>query len=209
MWCVCGQLRGVTLERNSTGLYVEDGATATMDGGSISGCRLYGVVCEDSGSTATVRPPAAAPSAAPPCPLRAAGAAAFLGPVSPFFPAVFWRVGTAVMQGSHRKRSRQTNDIEPKKPNLFGNRPSTGVRLSVVRVWAAARGHPRAEQEGLPHVRRRQDRGGRRGVEGVSEGRGGDLRKCNAHRAWLVHHKRARRHSRTTVGHTHGPAPCR
>ena len=71
------------------------GATATMDGGSISGCS-EGVFCVDSGSTATVRPPAAAPSAAPPCPLRAAGAAAFFSPASPFFAAVFWPIGTAV-----------------------------------------------------------------------------------------------------------------
>ena len=90
------ELSGCTLTSpEGTGLYVEGGATATVDGGSISGSRR-GVDCGESGSTATVRPPAAAPSAAPPCPLRAAGAAAFLGPVSPFFPAVFWPVGTAV-----------------------------------------------------------------------------------------------------------------
>ena len=84
------ELSGCTLTSpEGTGLNVQGGATATMDGGSISGCGKYGVVCSGSGSTATVRPPAAAPSAAPPCPLRAAGAAAFLGPVSPFFSAVF------------------------------------------------------------------------------------------------------------------------
>ena len=93
------ELSGCTLtspESYGTGLKVYGGATATMDGGSISGCGQYGVNCYGSGSTATVRPPAAAPSAAPPCPLRAAGAAAFLGPVSPFFAAVFWPIGTAV-----------------------------------------------------------------------------------------------------------------
>ena len=52
------------------GLHVDRGATATMDGGSISGCE-YGVWCQNSGATATVRPPAVAPSAAP---LSAAGA---------------------------------------------------------------------------------------------------------------------------------------
>ena len=100
------ELSGCTLTSpGGTGLYVQaggtmdGGTTATMDGGSISGCGgeySAGVNCQGSGSTATVRPPAAAPSAAPPCPLRAAGAAAFLGPVSPFFPAVFWPIGTAV-----------------------------------------------------------------------------------------------------------------
>ncbi len=91
------ELSGCTLTSpEGVGLNVVGGATATMDGGSISGCGSYGVYCDDPGSTATVRPPAAAPSAAPPCPLRAAGAAAFLGPVSPFFPAVFWPIGTAV-----------------------------------------------------------------------------------------------------------------
>ena len=93
------ELSGCTLTSpEGTGLQVWTGATATMDGGSISGCGGDGVYCQGSGSTATVRPPAAAPSAAPPCPLRAAGAAAFLGPVSPFFPAVFLLVGTAVAQ---------------------------------------------------------------------------------------------------------------
>ena len=69
------ELSGCTLtSRWGSGLNVGCGATATMDGGSVSGCSQYGVWCMDSGSTATVRPPAAAPSAAPPCPLRAAGA---------------------------------------------------------------------------------------------------------------------------------------
>ena len=90
------ELSGCTLTAEGKGLEVLNGATATMDGGSISGCGNVGVYCWSSRSTATVRPPAAAPSAAPPCPLRAAGAAAFLGPVSPFFSAVFWPVGTAV-----------------------------------------------------------------------------------------------------------------
>eukprot|EP01043_Picozoa_sp_COSAG02_P032527 COSAG02_NODE_2176_length_9589_cov_4.787671_7_plen_161_part_00 len=91
------ELSGCTLTSpEGTGLFVGEGATATMDGGSISGCGGTGVVCGGSGSTATVRPPAAAPSAAPPCPLRAAGAAAFFSPVSPFFAAVFWPIGTAV-----------------------------------------------------------------------------------------------------------------
>ena len=74
------ELSGCTLTSTmGTGLDVLGGATATMDGGSISGCKT-GVFCRDSGSTATVRPRAAAP----PCSPRAAGAAAFLGPVSPF-----------------------------------------------------------------------------------------------------------------------------
>ena len=91
------ELSGCTLTSpEGQGLDVRGGATATMDGGSISGCGEYGVYCQGSGSTVTVRPPAAAPSAAPPCPLRAADAAAFLGPVSPFFPAVLWPIGTAV-----------------------------------------------------------------------------------------------------------------
>ena len=90
------ELSGCTLtSTEGTGLAVLDGATTTMDGGSISGCGQSGVLCDGSGSTATVRPPAAAPSAAPPCPLRAAGAAAFFSPASPFFAAVFWPVGTA------------------------------------------------------------------------------------------------------------------
>eukprot|EP01045_Picozoa_sp_COSAG04_P017586 COSAG04_NODE_1565_length_6321_cov_5.077306_7_plen_175_part_00 len=54
-----------------------------------------------------------------------------------------------------------------------------GAGHQAARVWAAARGHPRAEQGGLPHAERRQDRGGRRGAR-VSEGRGGDLRKCTS-----------------------------
>eukprot|EP01045_Picozoa_sp_COSAG04_P035596 COSAG04_NODE_8287_length_995_cov_94.277902_2_plen_169_part_00 len=90
--CVKGraELSGCTLTSPKyVGLGVANGATATMDGGAISGCGTNGVYCYGSGSTATVRPPAAAPSAAPPCPLRAAGAAAFLGPVSPFFPPFF------------------------------------------------------------------------------------------------------------------------
>ena len=90
------ELSGCTLTSpEGDGLNVQSGATATMDGGSISGCGTTGVVCYGSGSTATVRPPAAAPSAAPPCPLRAAGAAAFFSPASSFFPAVLWPVGTA------------------------------------------------------------------------------------------------------------------
>jgi len=151
------ELSGCTLTSpEGHGLGVHSGATATMDGGSISGCGQWGVLCEGSGSTATVRPPAAAPSAAPPCPLRAAGAAAFLGPVSPLFSAVVW----------HRKRSRPKNDRRTQKHRiLFGNRRVSGWSwLSVVRVWAAARGHPRAEQEGLRDEQRRQDRGGRRGA---------------------------------------------
>ncbi len=99
VWCESkgrAELSGCTLTSpEGTGLWVGGGATATMDGGSISGCKL-GVYCFGSGATVTVRPPA--PSAAPPCPLRAAGAAAFLGPVSPFFPAVFSPAGTAVIQ---------------------------------------------------------------------------------------------------------------
>ncbi len=91
------ELSGCTLTSpEGAGLGVGGGATATMDGGSVSGCgNTAGVWCI-GGGTATVRPPAAAPSAAPPCPLRAAGAAAFLGPVSPFFPAVVSPMGTAV-----------------------------------------------------------------------------------------------------------------
>ena len=122
---VCGskgraELSGCTLTSpEGDGLYVNGGATATMDGGSISGCGLRGVFCADSGSTATVRPPAAAPSAAPPCPLRAAGAAAFLGPVSPFFPAVFWPVGTAVTERTHAQKIATKIRREPKKWNFF------------------------------------------------------------------------------------------
>ena len=57
------ELSGCTLTSpEGDGLAVHQGATATMDGGSISNCKTG--VC--SGSTATVRPPAAAPSAAPP-----------------------------------------------------------------------------------------------------------------------------------------------
>ena len=97
------ELSGCTLTSpEGTGLFVGGGATATMDGGSISGCGQYGVVCRGSGATATVRPPC--PLCCAPCPLRAAGAAAFLGPVSPFFHpfffAVFSRIGTAVTQTS-------------------------------------------------------------------------------------------------------------
>ena len=85
------ELSGCTLTSpEGAGLFVAGGATATMDGGSVSGCGDTGVSCWHSGSTATVRPPAAAPSAAPPCPLRAAGAAAFLGPVSPLFSRGFF-----------------------------------------------------------------------------------------------------------------------
>ena len=91
------ELSGCTLTSpEGWGLDVRGCATATMDGGSISGCGNRGVWCFGSGSTATVRPPAAAPSAAPPCPLRPAGAAAFFSPVSPFFAAVFWPIGTAM-----------------------------------------------------------------------------------------------------------------
>ena len=60
------ELAGCTLSSpGGNGLQVYSGATVTMDGGSISGCGAYGVWCQESGSTATVRPPAAAPSAAP------------------------------------------------------------------------------------------------------------------------------------------------
>ena len=91
------ELSGCTLTSpGGEGLRVWSGATATMDGGSISGCGSRGVYCRDSGSTATVRPPAAAPSAAPPCPLRVAGAAAFLGPVSRFLPAISSPIETFV-----------------------------------------------------------------------------------------------------------------
>ena len=84
------ELSGCTLTSpEGRGLWVDSGATATMDGGSVSGCGRNGVYCTESGSTATVRPPAAAPSAAPPCPLRPAGAAACLAPFRPFFPPFF------------------------------------------------------------------------------------------------------------------------
>ena len=60
------ELSGCTLTSpEGYGLRVQGGATATMDGGSISGCGWKGVLCRDSG-TATVRLPAFAPSAAPP-----------------------------------------------------------------------------------------------------------------------------------------------
>ena len=55
--------------------------------------------------------------------------------------------------------------------------------LSVRRVWAAARGHPRAERGGLPDAQRRQDRGGRHGAR-VSGGR--EVACANAHRAFCV-----------------------
>ena len=52
------ELSGCTLTSpKGTGLEVRGGATATMDGGSISGCGNVGVSCGGSG-TATVRPPA-------------------------------------------------------------------------------------------------------------------------------------------------------
>ena len=61
------ELSGCTLTSpEGVGLGVFSGATATMDGGSISGCG-DGVYCQYQGSTATVHP--LAPSAAPPCPL--------------------------------------------------------------------------------------------------------------------------------------------
>ena len=54
---VRAELSGCTLTSpKGTGLGVVDGATATMDGGSISGCGEHGVCCEESGATATVRP---------------------------------------------------------------------------------------------------------------------------------------------------------
>ena len=60
------ELSGCTLTSpEGVGLWLQRGATATMDGGSISGCGQFGVSCFLSGSTVTVRPPAAAPSAAP------------------------------------------------------------------------------------------------------------------------------------------------
>ena len=49
------ELSGCTLT-SPVGLFVFDGATATMDGGAISGCKT-GVYCHGSGSTVTVRPP--------------------------------------------------------------------------------------------------------------------------------------------------------
>ena len=123
VWCSSkgrAELSGCTLtSTEGVGLWVQTGATATMDGGSISGCGKFGVFCCDSGSTATVRPPAAAPSAAPPCPLRAAGAAAFLGPVSPFFTAVFSPAGTAVIQRTHAQKIATKIRREPKKWNFF------------------------------------------------------------------------------------------
>ena len=104
------ELSGCTLTSpKGDGLGVYSGATVTMDGGSISGCGVCGISCHGSGSTATVRPPAAAPSAAPPCPLRAAGAAAFFSPVSPFFAAVFCPIGTAATERSDVQK------IGPKK----------------------------------------------------------------------------------------------
>ena len=99
------ELSGCTLTSpGGTALVADGGATATMDGGSISGCGSLGVFCYQSGSTATVRPSAAAPSAAPPCPLRAAGAAPFFSPASPFFSAVFSPAGTAVIQRTHAQK---------------------------------------------------------------------------------------------------------
>eukprot|EP01045_Picozoa_sp_COSAG04_P045711 COSAG04_NODE_16172_length_507_cov_1.762255_1_plen_108_part_10 len=50
------ELSGCTLTSpEGTGLRVQSGATATMDGGSISGCGGKGVFC-GSDCTATVRP---------------------------------------------------------------------------------------------------------------------------------------------------------
>ena len=57
------ELSGCTLTSEGNGLQVTGGATATMDGGSISGCGKEGVRCVHSGSTATVRAPAAASAA--------------------------------------------------------------------------------------------------------------------------------------------------
>ena len=119
VWCVYkgrAELSGCTLTSpEGDGLFAQREATATMDGGSVSGCGQYGVRCDGSGSTATVRPPAAAPSAAPPCPLRAAGAAAFFSPASPFFPAVVSPVGSAVIQRTHAQKIATKIRRDPKK----------------------------------------------------------------------------------------------
>ena len=122
------ELSGCTLTSpGGRGLLVREGATATMDGGSISGCGKFGVYCSNSGSTATVRPPAAARSAAPPCSLRAAGAAAFLGPVSPFFSAVLSLIGTAVMQRIAPQNIAPKKWRRSKKIEFIWKRPSLRV----------------------------------------------------------------------------------
>ena len=56
-WCTSkgrAELAGCALS-GGTGLYVEGGATAEVQGGSIADCGLYGVLCDGSGSKATVR----------------------------------------------------------------------------------------------------------------------------------------------------------
>ena len=61
-------------------------------GEDISGCHgeySYGVWCKESGSTATVRPPAAAPSAAPPVRCGRRARRRFSAPFRRFFPPFF------------------------------------------------------------------------------------------------------------------------
>eukprot|EP01045_Picozoa_sp_COSAG04_P031200 COSAG04_NODE_5688_length_1525_cov_22.112685_1_plen_211_part_00 len=155
------ELSGCTLTSPSgTGLYVNEGATATMDGGSISGCK-YRVYCTDSGSTATVRPPAAAPSAAPLCPLRVAGAAS--APFRRFFPPCFGPSEPRRDEKMSTAKNRVQKTIGQKN-RIYLEIARFGVVVAecAVRVWAAARGHPRAERGGLLDDARRQDRGGRR-----------------------------------------------
>eukprot|EP01045_Picozoa_sp_COSAG04_P003387 COSAG04_NODE_137_length_23739_cov_18.665764_15_plen_145_part_00 len=100
-----------------TGLWVDGNygsATVTMDGGAISGCGEYGVYCTNS--TATVRPPAAAPSAAP---IRCGRG----GVSSPLFSRRFF-----VVSSNRRAKNRHVHK-------------RVTVRLSVRRAWAVARGH--------------------------------------------------------------------
>ena len=82
------ELSGCTLTSpEGTGLYVNDGATATMDGGSISGCGHWGVLCMESGSTATVRP--LPPLLRPPVRCGRRARRRFSAPFRRFFPPSF------------------------------------------------------------------------------------------------------------------------
>ena len=97
------ELSGCTLTSPYTGLWLEGGASATMDGGSASGCD-YGVLCQGSGSTATVRPPLLR---------RLSAAGGGRGGVSwvvsrkPFFPAFFGPSQPPRRKDVACKRSRQ------------------------------------------------------------------------------------------------------
>ena len=85
------ELSGCTLTSpEGTGLKVQYGATATMDGGSISGCGIYGVWCINPGSTATVRPPCRRPlCCAPPVRCGRRARRRFSAPFRRFLPPFF------------------------------------------------------------------------------------------------------------------------